>query len=386
MSSFDLLHAARLAADRAAEYLRSVTRRRAPRAGRSRTSATSSPRWTGHRRRSSPPSCSEATPDGRDRRRGAESRAGARRPGVDRRPARRHDQLPAWRAGLGGLDRRGGGWRARGRHRARCAGQRTVRGGARSRCVARRQARSPSPASTRRSSRSSAPASRSRTSTGIDEYQRQFALVAGGHERHPPARCRRHRPRLAGGRALRRLLGAAPRAVGHGGRHAAGARGGRRRHRSRGQRRHAAACFRGRRQSGDARVAERHHPRVATSDTHEPRASGTRPCPLAAGWRRSRRRSRFPRAAGSPPWRAPSPQPWWRRSVASSCDHRREAHCTRSPRKSPRVLRHCARCYSRSATPTTEPMPRSWQRGAPRRGPRPQCRCTTPNCRRRACR
>ena len=60
----------------------------------------------------------------------------------------------------------------------------------------------------------------------------------GARRRPAPVRRRRARPRLGRGRPFRRLLGARPFALGHGGRHPDGARGRRLRHRSRRRGRH----------------------------------------------------------------------------------------------------------------------------------------------------
>ena len=57
--------------------------------------------------------------------------------------------------------------------------------------------------------------------------------------RRPPHRLSRPRSRLDGGRPFRRLLGAQPSTLGHGGRHRAGARSGRLRQRSQRRRQHA---------------------------------------------------------------------------------------------------------------------------------------------------
>ena len=229
LSSIDLLHLARTAADRAAEL---------PPGGRAAPPIPAG--WTAkgkrdfvtdvdrtaerHDHRSAP---AQATRGSRIVGRGAEPRGGDRRPGLDRRSARRHHQLPAWLSGIRGVDRRGGGRRAarpavvlhvpldqvyHGDPGRRCLGGR--RAGLRVSPISR-----PGP----RPDRHRLPVQGLRR---LDEYQRQFARVrpmgdAGSAAPDPAAidlaRC--------SGRAVRRLLGAAALGLGHRGGHPAGARG-----------------------------------------------------------------------------------------------------------------------------------------------------------------
>ena len=80
---------------------------------------------------------------------------------------------------------------------------------------------------------SSRPASRTAAAPATRASCARCKAVMRAGRRHPPHRLGRARSRLGRRRPLRRLLGARPAAVGHGGRHRPGARGRRHRHRPR---------------------------------------------------------------------------------------------------------------------------------------------------------
>src|SRR5205814_1784911 len=174
--------------------------------------------------------------------------------GLDRRSARWHRQLPASLSAVRGVDRmcgersavRGGG--------SRYCARRGVLGGARGR---RLGGRPPAPC---------LGAHRAPPGAGGHRVPIQgsaaFATLPGpvrrrdgGHERHPPRRLGRARPRRRGSRAARRLLGADPRPLGRRRGRRADSRGLGRRDDARWRGRRSEARLSGGRQPGDASLA-----------------------------------------------------------------------------------------------------------------------------------
>ena len=160
---------------------------------------------------------------------------------LDHRPARRHHQFPARHPALRHLDRRSSA-----RARSSPASSTT-----RSSTSSTSPSAAPAPSST--TGACASPAARDLAdaviATGMPHIGQarsrrpvlaEMRAVMSRDRRHPPRRLGRARPRLGRLRPLRRLLGARPVAVGHGGRH---------RHRARGRRlssptrRAATTCF-----------------------------------------------------------------------------------------------------------------------------------------------
>ena len=152
-------------------------------------------------------------------------------PPLHRRSARRHAQLPARHSALRDLDRR---LSARAscapasssiRCATRCSGPRRTRapGSRTSACASPRAASSPR--------RSSPPASLSSASTAFEKFLDELVAVRSRSRRRAPLRLGRARSCLGRRRALRRLLGARPFALGHRRRLRSGAGSRRRDHR-----------------------------------------------------------------------------------------------------------------------------------------------------------
>ena len=253
VSSLDLLHLAKTAAERGR---RATCAASSGRRTRARWTAKGSRDFVTEVDRTAERIIAEvllaAEPGQPDRRRGAEPRPGHRRTGLDRGPARRDHQLSARFSELCGIDRRGGGRRARGRG----GGARAAPGVYTARPGRRRLAGRPT-AGGLPDRRPGLRAHRHRLPlqgySPLGDTWRQFAPGGGPDQRHPPARLRGARPRRRRRRPVRGLLGAAALGVGHRGGHPAGSGGGRRGHRFRRPGRRGGAYRRRRRKPRDSR-------------------------------------------------------------------------------------------------------------------------------------